>query len=201
LTCLVCFRFSSHSHYLSVAFQRLWVDCLDYKREESTTVFDFFDHVLQPKSTFGLWLFDAANVNPDEMVFSQYISVTAYAALLSKPGLLKLIFDHSSITDCLSRDGWKTLVKAILSVEKVPYPRRIAIEAFDRFSSKDIHGNDVLLFEDFVQLSNHYPFVIMPMVRLLKSIREHHLGDSFWRLKTHEIEKAHGRIREEEEGR
>jgi hypothetical protein len=173
---------------------------LDFKDEGTTTMIDFFDHVCQPRSEFGLWLFDGARVDAESMTFSEYISMVAYASILSKQDLSRLMF-NSSAKDSLSltKNDWRFFVETMLSVEKVHHPRRTAIEAFDRFTSKNVHGESVIHFEDFTKITQQFPFLRMPFSRLLTHLRKHHLGENFWRLKRQEIHNTYATISEKEE--
>lgn len=165
---------------------------MDFKQEGYLTDIDLFDHIHHQKSKFGLWLFNAVAVDAERMTFAQYVSVIASAAIMKKNEMLRLIFDSSG-TDSLSltKGDWNSLVEIMLSAEKVHHPRRKAIGAFDKFTSPNVHGERVLHFEDFVKITGQYPFVTMPFVRLISSIREKHLGETFWRLKKEEIQCAY----------
>ena len=171
-----------------IFFVRIWTESLDFKREECITIIDFFDHVQEATSEYAPWLFPKLDV--DQIPFPGYIKAISRAALLNKADILELIF--SSVTrDSMCKDEWKRLVELLLSGEPIQYPMRMAIEAFHKFTSKDVQRNDVLYFEDFKKITAHYPFVIQPFVRLISSIRKHHLGEQFWRAKRAEIERAY----------
>jgi len=149
---------------------------------------DLFYHIQEPKSKYASWLFP--NLDVDHILFPGYIRAITHAALLNKADILQLIF-YSVTRDSLCKDDWDRLVELLLSAEPVPYPKRAAIEAFSQFTSIDVHRNGVLFFEDFMKITAHYPFLIQPFVRLTTSIRKHHLGESFWRAKRAEIERAY----------
>ena len=161
---------------------------MDFKREEHITIMDFFDHVQESRSEYAPWLFP--NLDVDQIPFPGYITAISRAALLNKADILQLVFD-SVTRDSMCKDDWERLLEILLSNEPIQYPKRMAIAAFHQFNSKDVHKNDVLYFADFKKITAHHPFAIQPFVRLISSIRKHHLGEQFWRAKRAEIERAY----------
>ena len=166
---------------------------MDFKQEECIVSINFFDHIRQPRSKYGLWLYNAVQVDTESTTFSQYLKLIAHISLLSKQELLKLIF-YSSTSKSLSKNAWDKLVETLLSEESVHPPRRLALRGFDKFSVQDVHGNSVLYFEEFAKITNCYPWLISGIVRLVNNVKIHHLGEVFWRSKREELEAAYHTI-------
>ena len=176
----------------------IWKDCLDFKNEGFTTIIEIFDHIHEPRSKFGLWLLDAGKIDPEKILFSDYILLVAHASMLSKHDASRLIFDSSSNnSSTLKINDWEIYVETILSVENIHHQKEIAINAFDRFSNKNVHGESVLYFEDFAKITKQFPFLDVPFARLLTNIRKYNLGETTWRQKRQEIQKAYKLLSEQ----
>lgn len=140
----------------TITLLRVWQECLDFRNEGAISVDDFFDHLQEKKSNYGLWLFSNVDVSPhDKISFSGYMHVIIYFSLLGKLDVLKMIFKLGCkwSTAYLERDDWESLVDIMLANENVQYSRKNVITAFDNCASSDIHGNKILFFEDLRRVS------------------------------------------------
>lgn len=56
---------------------RLWQESLDLRNEEAVSIYEFFDHVQEKKSDYGIWLFNSIDVSSHNCIsFSQYVRKT-----------------------------------------------------------------------------------------------------------------------------
>ena len=135
---------------------RIWKTCLDFRNEEAISIHDFFDHVQEKASEYGKYLFININVSPEEPIrFSEYIRMIIYVSLLGKNEIFKLVFRMKCKIGAtyLEKDGWASLVMAMLTSEDIQYPSKRAVEAFGTFASSDLHGTKLLFFNDFRDVS------------------------------------------------
>lgn len=143
---------------LTWPFERIWTQSLDFRSEEAVSIYDFFDHVQEKKSPYGIWLFNAVSVSPDRTInFSEYIHVVTYFSFLGKLDVMKIIFKFKCNGDTthLLKEDWISLIDDMLSNESVQYSKKGAIIAFDKHASSDVHGKKLLFFDDFRRVSTN----------------------------------------------
>ncbi len=140
-----------------MSIDRIWKDSLDFREEDEISIYDFFDHIQEKKSDYGLWLFHSVSVSTDKRInFSEYMHVVIYFSLLGKLDILKTVFKlqcRHSMT-CLERNDWESLVEIMLANEEVQYSRKAAISVFDKYASSDLHGIKILKFDDFRKVTS-----------------------------------------------
>ena len=178
------------------SFFSIWNDVLDLNQTGFTHYLEFFHFVKEPQSDFANWIFPH-----DKLSFASYTEAIVRAAMLSKPEAVRIMFDKFSQgpyqgDEGISVESWEALVDLTLSVENLSFARRLAVEAFGQFASKNMEGVLVLHFDDFQRIAKSYPFLTQPFLRLLDALRNKHLGEKFWRRKKHELATLFANIKQ-----
>ena len=133
----------------------VWEESLDYLADGTTTINDFFDLIEEKKSEYGLWLFESVNIPTGRNIsFQEYCHVVFYTCMLEKLDMLQLMrANGSKKKEHLTRDDWLNILNVMLSHEKIQYAKKVAITSFKSFASRDLVGNHVLYFEDYLKVS------------------------------------------------
>ena len=177
------------------SFISIWNEVLDFKQTGFTHYLEFFHFVREPQCDFADWIFPH-----DKLSFASYTEAIVRAAMLSKKEAVRIMFDKFSQgpykgDEGISVESWEALVDLTLSVENLSFARRLAVEAFGQFASKNMEGVLVLHFDDFERIVKSYPFLTQPFLRLLEALRKMHLGEKYWRRKKQEMATVHAKIK------
>lgn len=176
-------------------FRRLWIEEIDFKREESVSIHNFFSWIRETRSEYGFWIIQwFLKTDMQSLIsFSTYFYLVISSSLLSKRDLERIVFvSVSKYEKFMIKDEWTYLVNSLLENND---RNLFATKQFESYASKDSSGTHVLLFEDFVSLIRSCPFVMVPIYKFHNSIRRSHAGESYWRKKIKEILSARTRSR------
>jgi hypothetical protein len=170
-------------------FRKLWIEEIDFKREGTVTIHNFYSWIGEPRSEYGFWIIKRFLKDSHSLIsFSGYFRLIISSSLLSKYELVIIAFvSVSKHEKFMMKDEWIYFVNSILDNEE---RNAFVRKQFEFYASRDANDMSILLFEDFVSLMRDFPFVMVPMYRFQNNIRRSHAGDSYWRKKIKEISTA-----------
>lgn len=170
-------------------FRKLWIEEIDFKREGTVTIHNFYSWIGEPRSEYGFWIIKRFLKDSHSLIsFSEYFRLIISSSLLSKYELVMIAFvSVSKHEKFMIKDEWIYFVNSILDNQD---RNAFVLKQFEFYASRDANDMSMLLFEDFVSLMRDFPFVMVPMYRFQNNIRRSHAGDSYWRNKIKEISSA-----------
>eukprot|EP00591_Stephanopyxis_turris_P004040 CAMPEP_0195510114 /NCGR_PEP_ID=MMETSP0794_2-20130614/2861_1 /TAXON_ID=515487 /ORGANISM="Stephanopyxis turris, Strain CCMP 815" /LENGTH=270 /DNA_ID=CAMNT_0040637481 /DNA_START=727 /DNA_END=1536 /DNA_ORIENTATION=- len=164
---------------------------MDYSGCNELDIDDFFEFIQEPRSIYGMWLFEMIDSTSNTVIsFSEYVQIVVIYSMFGKEEIFRLIFSSFDTRKrtFLDQSQWEELVEVMTSQESIKHAKLTAIKSFEKHSFMgDEHKSEdptgILLYEEFSQILDLFPFLSFPLYRLQLKIRIKNLGESFWKEK------------------